>query len=335
LTHHLHHQVINLHPAAERAILARGTLDVLGMHHVPVAIGTDGGDVTSPSLHLPDYAPTPVEPFPSGAVLLHNVLEAAEDSSLTLLLISSIKDASELLKSSEALFAKKVNRVAIMGGVEQQLHDGELLPDTAHNNEFDRASSQFFYKRLQQLGVPMVIVSRRVAYSCPVRRGFFGEMAASGSLIGAHLQSRQRQSIEELWCRAVGPERLGLPARCDKEWFKQTFCAGSEEVDKRGFDDSIWDLVECFNMYDTFALLACIPCLSTEMFQPARYTVLGVEHLAMGVSDEQTGLCAVEEAEVLLKAGYLVGVDPVTKSRNNVVCHFPWGSRVDEYTIKT
>ena len=36
--------VANLAPSFARARLARGTLDLLGLHRVPVGIGTDGGD---------------------------------------------------------------------------------------------------------------------------------------------------------------------------------------------------------------------------------------------------------------------------------------------------
>ena len=36
--------VANLHPSFARARLARGTLDLLGLHKVPVGIGSDGGD---------------------------------------------------------------------------------------------------------------------------------------------------------------------------------------------------------------------------------------------------------------------------------------------------
>ena len=34
-----------LHPSFKRAQLARGTMDMIGLHSVPVAFGTDGGDV--------------------------------------------------------------------------------------------------------------------------------------------------------------------------------------------------------------------------------------------------------------------------------------------------
>jgi hypothetical protein len=39
-----------------------------------------------------------------------------------------------------------------------------------------------------------------------------------------------RQAIEELWKRACmtkdDPKRIGLPERCDKDWFCKAFCAG-------------------------------------------------------------------------------------------------------------
>ena len=34
-----------LHPSFRRAQLSRGTMDMIGLHRVPVAFGTDGGDV--------------------------------------------------------------------------------------------------------------------------------------------------------------------------------------------------------------------------------------------------------------------------------------------------
>lgn len=302
--------VTNLHPAAERATLARGTLDVLGLQHVPVGCGTDGGDRSSPPMNLPSYAPTPSQPFPSGAELLDSVLQAAEDHSLTLLLISSLRDAADLLQANEPLFVLKVNRVVVMGGVEPEMCDGELRPDQAHNNEFDPAAAAFFYKRVQGLGIQIVTVTRRAAYTCRVERQLFDTLAASGCVIGKHLQSRQQQSIQELWSRTVGTERFGLPARCDKQWFCDTFCGGSEEVMKRGCDDSIWDLVETFNMYDTLALLACIPSLEEQLFSPVRCHVRGgVQHLVIGMSDQENGIANAAACAEVLEYGYGLGLE--------------------------
>merc|ERR1712194_866671 len=38
--------IVTLAPVSDRARLCRGTLDTLGMPNVPVAVGTDGGDLT-------------------------------------------------------------------------------------------------------------------------------------------------------------------------------------------------------------------------------------------------------------------------------------------------
>ena len=47
-----------LHPSFKRAQLARGTLDMIGLHGVPVAFGTDGGDVDGLNV-APDPAAFP------------------------------------------------------------------------------------------------------------------------------------------------------------------------------------------------------------------------------------------------------------------------------------
>lgn len=75
------------------------------------------------------------------------------------------------------------------------------------------------------------------------------DMACTGHHIGKRLRDTQRGSIEGLWKRACapeGPDRLGLPARCDKQWFCATFCDGRGK--ERGGKDSIWDLVVSFMM---------------------------------------------------------------------------------------
>ena len=56
-----------------------------------------------------------------------------------------------------------------MGGVEPveagAAEEGEVLlkPDTANNNTFDAVASEYFYRRVQEIGVPLVVVSRWAA----------------------------------------------------------------------------------------------------------------------------------------------------------------------------
>ena len=66
-----------------------------------------------------------------------------------------------------------------MGGVEPVEPAGPdeatlLVPDTANNNTFDPVASAFFYRRCQEIGVPLVIVSRWAAYAAKARRRTLG-----------------------------------------------------------------------------------------------------------------------------------------------------------------
>ena len=161
------------------------------------------------------------------------------------------------MRAHENLFVAKTKTVTIMGGVmsfDENANDDELLvPDTAHNNTFDKEASAFFYRRCQEMKVPLIIVSRHAAYTCPMPRSIYDDMAATNHPIGKRLRDTQRALIEGLWKRACapeGPERLGLPARCNKFWFCATFCNG--EGTGRTRDDSIWDLITSFIMYVRF-----------------------------------------------------------------------------------
>ena len=184
---------------------------------------------------------------------MSQVLAAADDRSLTIVVVSSLKDVAGLLRREEALFVRKVKEVVIQGGVKpfDQAEPGALLePDTAHNNEFDHDASAFFYRRCQELNVPMIVVSRFCAYQCQMPRKIYDDMAATGSPIGKHLKDSQAASIEQLWRRAnaEGDARTGLPARCDSTWFCDTFCGG--EGKERDGGTPIWDLITAFNMYE-------------------------------------------------------------------------------------
>jgi hypothetical protein len=183
---------------------------------------------------------------------MSEVLEAADERSLTIVVVSSLKDVAGLLQREEALFVRKVKEVVIQGGVKpfDEAEPGALLePDTAHNNEFDHEASAFFYRRCQELNVPLIIVSRFCAYQCQMPRKIYDDMAATGSSIGKHLKDSQASSIEQLWKRAnaEGVARTGLPPRCDRTWFCDTFCGG--EGKERDGSEPIWDLIVAFNMY--------------------------------------------------------------------------------------
>jgi len=285
--------VTTLAPAMDRARLCRGTLDLLGLHHIPVGIGTDGGDTAG--VHKKDpfeaggrsYMPSErseqamlLEP---ARRLLRRVYQEAKPKSLTVLIIASLKDPAIFLRDNEKLFAAKTKEVVIMGGVKKdyssnfegktsEMAKGKFLePDDAHNQEFDSAASKFLFRRCQELGIPLVIISRWSAYAAKMPRETYDVLALSGSSIGRRLRNAQRGSIEQLWVRACAPlndpARKGLPPRCDRKWFINTFCGGRDDP-ARGSEQPVWDLVDGFMQYDTLALLAAVPSIREKYFQP-------------------------------------------------------------------
>eukprot|EP00966_Prymnesium_polylepis_P006513 149317-Prymnesium_polylepis.1 len=247
--------VCTLCPAFDRARLLRGTLDLLGMHHVPIAIGSDGGDTqgkhtsqgfihTSASYMASQYSEQALTLKPARHLFFEIYSNASSDS-ITLLVIASTKDAAMFVRDNQDLFVAKTKEVVMMGGA--TVEDDTLVPDTAHNNEFDSAASAFLYRRCQELGVPLLVVTRYAAYSAKCPRSVYDELALSGSSIGWRLRNVQRESIEGLWARACATldsdERKGLPARCDRAWFLKTFC-GNKDAGNRSGSDPIWHLIE-------------------------------------------------------------------------------------------
>ena len=254
----------------------------------------------------------------TGIELMQSVLREAPDRSVTVVVVSSLKDVAMWLQAEEALFVAKVATVVIQGGVEPFTTgvagpDGYLVPDTAHNNQFDRQAAEFFYRRCQQVGIPLLVVSRFAAYAAPVPRTVYDELAATGSPIGKHLQSAQRRSIEQLWRRACAPDesevRAGLPARCNKEWFCDTFCNG--EGKGRDGGQSIWDVIVSFNMYDPLALVAALPTLS-HLFEYDELVVGGVTHRVVGSSAQHTGIKDGAELRAWLGRNFRLGMSPET-----------------------
>eukprot|EP00930_Biecheleria_cincta_P092740 TRINITY_DN8275_c0_g4_i1.p1 TRINITY_DN8275_c0_g4~~TRINITY_DN8275_c0_g4_i1.p1 ORF type:complete len:802 (-),score=104.89 TRINITY_DN8275_c0_g4_i1:41-2335(-) len=303
--------VTTLCPSFDRARLCVGTLNLLGLSRVPVGIGTDGGDTdgkhsaapfqNNASSYMPgknSEASMTLEPGPR---LMHRLYAAAQPKSITLLIIASLKDAAIFIRDNEELFVEKTKEVVIQGGVaELPPAKGQFMePDTSNNLTFDTKSSTYLYRRCQELGVRLILCSRWAAYAAKMPRGTYDELAELGSSIGRRLRNAQRESIEQLWARAaVGaddPSRKGLPPRCDRTWFINTFCGGNDDP-IRTAADPVWDLVDGFMQYDTMALFAAVPELRGEFYEPVKVKVGKTEHLVIGVSQDKPNLFEPKDA---------------------------------------
>jgi hypothetical protein len=312
--------IANLAPSVKRAQLAKGSFNQLHLPEIPVGIGSackgpddDGLDYQFAVGYLAER-----ETLVDGKELIYNTLKNARPKSIVLLLISGLTDAAAVLREHHYLFQTAVRRVVIMGGVKSADEtpvldaEGRFLPDpTAQNHTFDMEATEFLYKQLQDMCIPMTVLSRHSAIAAKVPRSVYDDMAATGHPIGKRLLNAQKQAIEELWRRANLPaDATGrmLPARCNRDWFLTTFCgikadevATHPQVVNRQPEDSIWDLIQNFNLYDPCTLLACIPNLREHFFSPTVVEVHGVEHMVLGVSAATHNVRQPEELALFLK----------------------------------
>jgi len=352
--------IANLHPSLARARLTRGTFDLLGLRHVPVGIGTDGGDnsgnhsskqfeSTSSSYIIKEDDEEAMETLEPGHELLQRLYQAAPDieyvdtvevgtngesvkreikGGLTIVVTSSFKDISIFVRDNPKVFASKTREVVVMGGCEPVLatNGDECEPDSANNNTFDQEASAHFYSTCQQMNVTLTVVSRHSAYAAKMPRSVYDDLAITGSAIGLRLRNSQRAGIDQLWQRASSADpsvRKGLPPRCNREWFINTFCGGNDDP-KRSEEDSVWDLVTGFMQYDTLALLASVPGVREALFDPTVLPPLshgiqgdknstvdafdtGTRNL-IGVSALEHGLKEPSLIVQLLKTGYQQGL---------------------------
>ena len=283
--------VCTLHPAKRRAQLVRGTLDALGLSDVPVVVGSDGGDSqqqqTAPAPEDHDYIPGDDDERTKSLKSMsevHELLERVAPHSISIVILASLKDAAALLKRNERLFVNKVRDVTIMGGVRWPVSE-YAEPDSAHNNSFDMEASEYFYRRCQDLGVPLIVVGRDACYEVAAPKTIYEELGNTESAIGKRLRDAAHQTIDDLRRRAAstGPERRGLPARCDAQWFADNFCHGNPEVLVRPLQESVWDLVVAFNLYDVVALALAVPLLREAFVSPQCVVeVNGVSHCFVG-----------------------------------------------------
>jgi len=315
--------IANLRPSKERARLVRGTLDVLGLDQVPVGVGTDGGSTD----HVDNFSASAAKYMPlketnihlDGQALLHEIYSSAGCSSISLLCLSSLTDAAQFLRQYEALFAQKTKSVTVQGGILPFQAGGFFEPDSAQNDSTDEDSSSFFYRRLQELNIPMIVISRFAVAKCPISRTIYDRMASVGSPIGERLRQNQEDSMQNLWERALMPpnvpERLGLPARCDKSWFLKTFCANMQPEAVPNSQE-IWPFVKSFRLYDPMAVLVSIPSLRYRHFDAKTLVVKETEHSLYGISAEEHGV-NLEHSKDLMEFMYHSFLKAMTANLSN------------------
>jgi tetratricopeptide (TPR) repeat protein len=286
--------ITTLSPVKDRAKLARGSLDTMGMADVPVGIGGHGGlaDGVDLEVYPADHARSSPSIVDSGMGLACQALESVPDKSAQIVCLASLSDMAELIREHEELFISKVKEVVIMGGVMPMDASETLTPDTAYNNNCDMESANYVYERCQELGVPTATLSRWAAYGCPIRPKLMDELAKTKHMVAANIRRKSKHSLDQLWNKVIlpadHPGREKLPARCNVKWFYKTFCG--TDIIPTELPQSIWSDVEKLNMYDPLAVLICVDSYRSLHFNCKTKTVNGADHIVIGTCESDTGV---------------------------------------------
>jgi len=298
--------IANLYPADDRARLVTGMMNYLNVPTL-VGTGTHGGDVDSKHhnnfVNCDYMSYNPVKE--SGEDVFLSVAKSAKDKSLTFLCISSLRDISIIQEKHKKLFKKKVKEVVIMGGAEIT-NDGKLVPDSAHNNTFDKDSSNKLFEALQEQNIPMVIFTRHAAAAAKMDPKLYNTMAETGNLVAKRLNNSQEFDLNLLWKRSCSddPEiRSGLPGRCDRAWFSKQFCGGNVPDNLTG-NDNVWPFVNGLTVSDVGAAIASIPYLRETLFSGLK---IG-NNLIIGSDEDNSGIPNPDNYLFILKSILLNGM---------------------------
>eukprot|EP00579_Thalassiosira_antarctica_P003907 CAMPEP_0201903278 /NCGR_PEP_ID=MMETSP0902-20130614/55392_1 /ASSEMBLY_ACC=CAM_ASM_000551 /TAXON_ID=420261 /ORGANISM="Thalassiosira antarctica, Strain CCMP982" /LENGTH=957 /DNA_ID=CAMNT_0048437315 /DNA_START=11 /DNA_END=2884 /DNA_ORIENTATION=+ len=314
--------IVTLAPEEDRACLARTVLDSLGMHDVPVGLGTDVACPGEISLRcFNGVAHQNPFHFERASSLMSRILTEAEPKSVKILCLANLKDISELIVKQEVLFRTKVKEVIIMGGAEYSEARQQLIPDeTAFNNNCDLYSTRHVYAECQQNHIPTTTISRYAAYGCPLSISFLDGLQNTNHLLAGEIRNANFKSMQQLWKKVNLPSwmpgRGKLPARCNREWFLDFF--------KVKVDDTTDALREIWHgsalyLYDSLATLSCVDAYVDFHFTPKCYMIENCLHRVIG-TPSSSGVAnkdyLVNEMEGLLHQAFALSLEGMDMGMN-------------------
>lgn len=314
--------VANLEPALERARLAKGTLQQIGLDDVPVIVGNAcfrGGKTPKHETNVPYMADeSELLPWESLATILEDQVEK-----VTIVCNSGLTDIARLCMENDQLVREKVEAIVIMGGVKAAAdnsiavdEDGFLMPtigkDAAANNAFDRPAALYIHRYAQEVGIPLTVIMRWAAYGAQMPFSLYDRLAATGNPVGQGILSRQQPSMNKLWTAANSPEgspeRGALPLSRDRQWFVNVFCDGNDPG--IGAQDEVWPFVGKFQLYDPMAVLAAVPHLRDQFYLCDEVVLRGVTHRAIGASQARNGVRDADALRAFITEMELDGLNP-------------------------
>jgi hypothetical protein len=154
-----------------RARLAYCILDKLGAE-IPVGIGSQGMpyEAQPHEYALDGCAQVSRDSLHQGKALIARALMQSKRKSLTVVLISSLREFADAIAELPELVEDKVVAVGIMGGlVKDASKPSGYAPDTSVNNMFDMAAAEHVYDWCFAKGIRMAVVSRFAVPMLPMQ----------------------------------------------------------------------------------------------------------------------------------------------------------------------
>jgi hypothetical protein len=241
-----------------------------------------------------------------GADILKELYKKVSPAGISLIITGSCGEVAEFAHTESSEFQQKTQNIIHLGGAyPQEDASGQttLKPDLeAGNNKSDIESARRFYRKCQELLVPMIIISRHCARMVQFPRKLFDNLEMCGGEIGKRAKAVQVSCIGKLYTAAcTDPEevgRRGLPLNCNQKWFCDTFCGGKTPKENKA--DMVFEACEVFEIYSLLAVLVALPPVLNTYIEPKATVVRSVKHLVIGSNENDSGLKDVEGLMALI-----------------------------------
>jgi len=234
---------------------------------------------------------------------LVELYESAPSTGVRLLIAHALTDAAVFAMVSPGLFRDKTLSVVLMGGaVKPQAINGRcdsemLLPDmTSSKIMADPESGSFFIQRCQELGVPLTIITKKLAYQCRLPKAAFDAMSEHGGALGRQITHEAHTLVawmhEQVKLPSESPKRE-LPAKCNERWFADNFCDGGMAP---GAD--VWSMVENIRLCMPLLILASVPKVDAHFFETHLHQVRGIDHKLVGSENGSNGTSGISDQKL-------------------------------------
>lgn len=250
----------------KRAKFAQGAFNELGMKNIKTAAGIDYPVIDE--AHENNYCENKYESCLSlqsskieenALSIMVDILENAENKTVTLLVNAPMADAGNLVSCAEALCVEKLKQIVIMGGAEADADEaGIYLPNNkSYNNKVCFAASKQVFEFAQKHNIRLVLVPKETVYQVQVTKEFYETLGASENPIAQSMYLANRKFIEFLW----NSVKNGNYSHFDVKRFLKVFMGDeyhirSRKVGAKSSFADIWDNIRYFNLYDALTVLA-------------------------------------------------------------------------------